>query len=253
MRLRLGKLPARIDARTLRLGAYLRAELPPIPTSIDWQNKVPTFPLYRNDEIGCCAIAGSAHLQQVWTANDSATVETPTEDQVLAEYQAVSGWDGVPGSPSDVGCIMLDVLRHWRSRGMFGRRIAAYASVDPHNLDEVRRGIQLFGGVLLGVQLPLKVQGQPNSERWLAPNPAPVFGPWSKGSWGGHLIAVCGYDPDRLVAITWGGLKLMSWNFFSQYVDECYVALSSQWVGPDSIAPNGFDALQLARDLGAIG
>jgi len=253
VQVRLGKLPPKNDPRTLRLGNYLRAkELPSVPSHVDWTQAVGGFPMYANDRIGCCAIAGPAHLLQVWSAND-ATIVTPTEEQVLADYRTVSGWDGAPGSPSDVGCIMLDVLSRWRNRGLFGHRIAAYALVDHRNLDEVRAAVYLFGGVLLGVSLPAAVANQTNDEPWKAPINVPRFGPWSPGTWGGHAIVNCGYDPQGIPAITWGGVKQMSWHFFTSYVDECYVALSTAWVGSDSKAPNGFDALSLARDLGALG
>lgn len=250
--LRLGKLPPKIDSRTLRLGSYLRPAELPIPPAIKWSAAVPKFPLYRNDEVGLCAPAGAAHLLQVWSAND-AQLETPSLDSVIAEYKTLSGWDGVPGSASDVGVVMLDMLNRWRNRGLFGHRIAAYASVDPLNTEEVKAAIFLFGGVLLGVSLPLAVQNQTNAEPWKAPQRVPAFGPWARGSWGGHLVVNCDYDAEGVPAITWGGVKGMSWNFFRQYVDECYVALSRDWVGSDSKAPNGFDALKLARDLGALG
>jgi hypothetical protein len=35
-----------------------------------YSNKVGNYPMYRNDEIGNCAIAGPAHQIQTWSAND---------------------------------------------------------------------------------------------------------------------------------------------------------------------------------------
>jgi hypothetical protein len=47
--LKLGKLPARTDPRTLRLRRYVeRAKLPPPPPDIDLAAAVPEWPMYAN-------------------------------------------------------------------------------------------------------------------------------------------------------------------------------------------------------------
>lgn len=254
MHVRLGKKPAVHDSRTLRLSAFVeRSALADLPGRVTWSAKVRDWPMYRNDEIGCCATAGPAHQVQAWTANDASREATPSVDDVLAEYRAISGWDGVPGSPTDTGCMMLDVMSRWRNRGLFGHRIGAFAAVDLHNADLLRFGIHRFGGVAIGVMLPDAVQGQDNSVPWQAPQRIPNFGEWSPGSWGGHYIIAVDYDADWITVVTWGGLKKMSRHFCDAYCDEAYVQFARDWIGPDNTAPNGIKALDLTRALGALG
>lgn len=258
MEVKLGKREAKKDPRTLRLASYLatdRLEIP-IPESQAWSKKVAEFPMYDNDRVGNCAIAGPAHLLQVWTANDGKEF-TPRIESVMEGY---SRFGYQPSNPqSDVGCILLDVMREWRNVGFFGeadkfhkvghKRIGAYALVNPGDHALTCTAIHLFGGLTIGLQLPAAVQGQDNSEEWRAPGRNHRFGPWAHGSWGGHCVVVTDYDPMGLTCVTWGGLKRMSWQFYESYCDEAFAAISQDWVGRDSKAPNGFNALQLAKDL----
>jgi hypothetical protein len=244
----LGKLPVKHDPRTLMLRNYVGAV--DFPVSKKWSAKPGVYPMYANDRCGCCGIAGPAHLEQVWRANDGDPY-TPADGDVLAAYKLLGGWDGVPGSPSDQGVIMLNVMNYWRNHGLFGRRIAAYAKVDHTNRNEVKKAIYLFGGVVLGLSLPAAVQEQTNDQEWRLPGRR-LWGQWSPGTWGGHCTVSCDYDAEGIPTITWGGVKGMSWDFFEAYCDECYVALGRSWVGPDNKAPNGFDAMKLTKDLGLL-
>ena len=76
---KLGRKPARRDARTLQLRRYLRAgarlgaALQPKP-AMDWLAAVPSFPMYGNDVHGDCAIAAIGHMVQVWTGNQKTGV-----------------------------------------------------------------------------------------------------------------------------------------------------------------------------------
>ena len=248
---KLGKRKAVNDPRTLKLANYVSASrLPSLPDQCNYTGKLADYPMYDNDKIGCCAIAGPAHQRRIWTANDGALV-TPTLEEVVRDYGLIGGYQpGVPGT--DNGCILLDVMRRWRTHGIVGGRISAFASVDPQNHELTAAGIFLFGGLTIGLSLPAAVQNQTNDDEWRAPGRAHLFGPWARGSWGGHCVTVHDYDERGLTCITWGGKKRMSWNFYEVYCDEAFAALGRDWVGSDSKAPNGFDAMALARDLGAL-
>jgi hypothetical protein len=244
----LGKKPAKRDPRTLQLASYVGRTLPPAPDAVDWAKDLTAFPMYANDVIGSCAIATPAHMVRAMSASDGKLRE-PSEADVVAGYQLVGGYR--PGDPStDNGCIMLDVLNHWRKVGFFGGdRIAGYAKVNTHDGKLTRQAVNLFGGLALGVSLPLAVQdldvwelptrreGRREREQWFA------------GSWGGHAVPVIAYDGWGLDFISWGKRMRMTWDFYLTYCDEAFVVLSKNWLGDDSQAPNGFDALQLAKDL----
>lgn len=248
---KLGKKAARKDPRTLKLEAFVdREALPAIPDKTNWRARVPAWPLYANDRIGCCAIATPAHQLISWTANDADVMVTPTEAQVHAEYQAVGGWN--PDDPNtDNGCVMLDVLNRWRSRGLFGRPIGGYVAIDVDDTELIQAAIYLFGGVLAGFALPRAAATQ---EHWRVPNRrARRFGEWRAGSWGGHAVAIVDYDATDFTCITWGDQKRISYGFADAYCDEVYAAIAIEWLGPDNRAPNGFDAPALVKALADLG
>lgn len=248
--MKLGKKPVKHDPRTLHLRAYLKAEaLPPIPAAISYSDKVGNYPMYQNDVIGDCAIAGPAHQIQTWSANDGEEI-TPTEDQVLEGYQRVGGWN--PADPSsDNGCVLLDVMNHWRREGICGRKIAAYAKINDNDINMLKAGIFMFGGVMLGVNLPAAVQ---EADSWTLPSHIPLRqrASWQPGTWGGHCVPVTGFKDDYLEFISWGRVMRMNLDFAAMFIDEGYVAVATEWLGPDLRAPNGLELTTLLKDLSRL-
>ena len=246
--MKLGRLPPRNDPRTLRLARYLTPDLPPAPESVDYGAAVPSWPMYRNDAIGDCTCAAAGHCIEAWTQASRGAAALVSDADVLAAYEAVSGY--VPGIPaSDTGAVELDVLRYWRSRGVGGHQIGAFASVDPGQVEQVKHAVHLFGGAYLGVALPVSAEGQ---VVWDVVDPS-LSGPSRPGSWGGHAINVVAYDAGGLTVVTWGALRRMTWAFFGAYVDEAWALLSPDWLGADAHAPVGLDLEQLRADLDAVG
>jgi hypothetical protein len=244
---RLGKQEARHDPRTFQLANYLTDELPTAPPRMSWAEKVEDWGMLANDRYGDCVPAGALHMVQDWTAYASTEV-VPTEEQALAAYSAITGFD--PADPStDKGTVMLDALNYWRHEGIGGHRIMAYAACEPDNAAHVRDCIHLFGAAYVGIWLPVSAQRQ---KVWSVP-PGGPRGDGEPGSWGGHCVPVVAYGPRRLTCVTWGGLKQMTWGFFRTYCDEAFAVLSGDWLREDRTAPNGFDLDSLQKDLAALG
>ncbi|MFN7996187.1 MAG: hypothetical protein U0Q18_21430 [Bryobacteraceae bacterium] len=246
---KLGKQPAKHDIRTLMFSAYMKPEAPPAPPKIeDWTKKVDSWPMMLNDKIGDCTCACAGHMIQEWTTYAQAAPIVPTDDQILAAYEAVGGYKP-DDSKTDNGAVILDVLNYWRQTGIAGHSIMAFVALELKNHEEVKDAIYLFGNCYIGVQLPVSAQ---NQRVWSVPAGGPV-GQGAPGSWGGHAIPVVEYDPRGLTVITWGAKKRMTWSFFDTYCDEAYAVLSSDWIAADKNAPNNFDLGQLQADLRSIG
>jgi hypothetical protein len=249
--LMLGAHPSPFDQRTLRLEAYLApAEIPPAPEEVDWTSAVQEWGAMLNDQIGDCAVATPGHLVQAWTGNAAGAVNTIPDVKILSAYSAISGYR--PGFPaSDRGCNPLAVLKWWRSRGIGGHRISAFADILPHHHEMVRAAIWLFGGGYLGLSLPLSARRQFQAgEVWEVPSYYPA-GDARPGSWGGHAVPGLSYDPEHLGCVTWGRVQLMSWEFFAAYAFEVWAVLSADWLR-DGYTPGGFDLAALQRDLVAV-
>ncbi len=245
--MKLGKLAARADTRTLRLARYLTPALPAPPVAVDWTRKVvQPWGMCANDVLGDCTIAAAAHMIDCWTANagHETVIQTPA---VLAAYSSFCGYN--PADPTtDCGGVEVDVLNGWRQTGIGGHKIEAYAAVSAENFDHVRQAISLFGGLYLGLMLPAGVQG---AASWDAP-PSAVAQEWSPGSWGGHAVPAIAYDAVGLTVITWGAPLNMTWDFFKTYCDEAYAIISPDFLGGANETPGGFDLASLQADLALV-
>lgn len=241
---KLGKLPVRTDVRTLSLARYVdRAKLPSPPDVFDETTRVHDWPMYANDRIGDCTIAAAGHMIEAWTAaGRGQAVEVP-EAAVLAAFDQVKQVDPATG---EAGAVVLDVLRLWRATGIAGHRIGAYARVSVHDHELVRSASWLFGGLYLGLQMPLSAQRQ-QTWNW----PGSLTGPAAPGSWGGHAVDIVRYGAETLTAVTWGRLQELTWPFLDRYCDEAYCILSDDFLDGDR-APNGFDLEALKADLALV-
>jgi hypothetical protein len=249
-RMPLGKQRARHDPRTLQLADYIDTTvLQPAPPAVDWGKKIPAtgWGMMLNDKIGDCTCAAAAHLIQDWTSNDGQLV-TLSDDDVLAAYEAVSGYDPKSGKHDD-GAVEIDVLNYWRKNGIGEHKFDAYVALEPRNHEHIRDSIHLFGGCYIGLALPVSAQRQ---RTWTVP-PGGTSGPGAPGSWGGHAVVLVAYNPRRVTCITWGQEKQMTWGFLDAYCDEAYALLSvDDWLHGDKQAPNGLDLATLRTDLQEI-
>ena len=240
----LGKLPARSDVRTLSLARYIdRGLLPQPPVQLDLASPVSDWPMYGNDRLGDCTTAAAGHMIEAWTAGATGRpVEVP-EQSVIDAFESVKVVDPATG---EEGAVELDVLALWRRSGIGGHRIGAFARIQTVDHALVRTAAYLFGGVYIGLQLPLTAQDQRVWD-WtgsLADDAAP-------GSCGGHAVDVVGYDQDRLTVVTWGTLQQLTWSFWDRYCDEAYAVLSPDFLSGGR-SPEGIDLAALRRDLGLV-
>ena len=244
MRYKLGKLAPKLDERTLKFKSYF-AQLPPLPTSVDWTGKVPNWLMLGNDQYGDCTCASMGHLEMLWTSQTS-TEYIPTDTETLAAYTNISGFN--PADPNtDNGAAELDVLNYWRKTG-FGSRppILGYMSIHPSEIQHVKASIALFGGCYIGIQVPSNAQDAfSNGQPWTDTTCNDIEG--------GHAIPLVGYDENYFTCITWGATQKISYAWLAKYMEECYAVLSPDWLVEDvGSAPSGFNLTQLQTDLNII-
>lgn len=251
--MRLGKLPYRDDARTLQLARYIdHVALPAVPASVHRANLVPAWPMYLNDELGDCTCAEVGHAEQLFSTMNGHEIQVLDGD-VLKLYRTVSGYNPSTGA-NDNGAVILDVMKTWRTSGCGGHKIGAFAEVDLDDDHLLRAAIYLFGGVSVGLALPLeleqKVQGG-NSATWTKPRDL-TTAQNRPGGWGGHCVLITDYDAHGLTCVTWGRLQRMSWAFWHAYGDEAWAALSSEWIARGKTAPTGVNITALQADLNLV-
>jgi hypothetical protein len=243
--LKLGKKPAVFDSRTLGLGKYLTAALPPPPAAVNYGKAVKTWPMYYNDQYGDCTCAAAAHMIQNWTANAGKEI-SPSNPDVLKFYEHFT----TPGPEN--GCNMLDVLKYWKTTGLGKDKITAFAQVENKNIDQVKDAVNLFGSCYIGIELPEFAINAANMLEvpWVVPPQGPV-GNAAPDPNAGHCIPAVAYDSRNVYVVTWGAVKSMSWPFYQAYADESYAVLSADFLKGGK-APAGFDMAQLMADLADI-
>jgi len=247
-KMRLGKSRPVYDSRTLQLANYLNTEaLPATPATYMYAKNIAAggWGMMDNDKIGDCTCAAAGHLIMEWTDDNNAMV-TPTDQQIVSAYSAITGYDPATGK-NDNGAVETKVLNYWRNTGIAGHKIFAYAALEPNNQEHIKLATFLFGGCYIGVELPLSAQKQ---KVWSVP-PGGAKGSGAPASWGGHAVCVVGYDSHGLTIITWGTTKKMTWSFWNAYCDEAYAIISTDFAGTNT-APSGFDFAALQQDLKQI-
>ena len=251
---KLGKLAPKNDQRTLKMTSYV-SQLPAVPSAINWyatpEAGAPGFSweMLLNDQLGCCAIAGPAHIEMLWSDNAGRPFAA-TNDCVLAGYEAVGGYNPADPQNTDNGCILLNVMNYWRNTGLCNHKINGYVQINQSNLQHVKAAIYMFGAINIGLALPLSAQDQ---DVWTVTDNS-LQGAATPGSWGGHCVIVGKYDDvaQEFTCITWGEEKRMSYQYFLKYCDEAYAAISNDWINAQGLSPSGFNMAQLTQDLSAI-
>ena len=242
--MKFGKKPAVRSRKSLSLSNYLHMNQVAFPQVQAWERPI-AYGMLGNDEVGDCTIAGADHLEMNWqaVANAGAPLAITTE-QALADYSAVTGYD--PADPStDQGANMLDVLNYWKAKGLAGRKIAGFATLDVQNVDQIKAAIYLFGGVYMGFNVPRSVEADPNNKTWR-------LIPGDSATGDGHCVVPVGYGRSGLAPVSWGAIYHATWDFWLAYVDEAYAVVSPDWIKASGISPTGLDLNGLLQDLAAL-
>lgn len=232
----LGKLPPRIDPRTLALADYIKPGLPAFPDTRRWDIPIKDWGVMGNDQSGNCVIATAGHLLLNWRANELGDTRRLSDAEVLELSRQMGALRGY---------VVLNRLNYWRKKGMWGNRLWAYASIPTADYDAFRVGVNSFGGVDIGVAMPAAWQ---SSEVWNTGSGRN----YRAGSWGLHSVPVVAYDPQYLYVVTWGKLIPMTYDALDAYCDEAYCLINPDWFAHDATTPSGFALDALHADLRAI-
>lgn len=245
--MRLGRLPAGDVSAAVTMHRY--AAIAPIgepPSDIDWGLGLEGWPMYANDRLGDCTIAGVLHYLQAAERWRDGVGRRSIDAEAIQNYQRL-GYD--PARPeTDAGARLMDVMARWRDSGFSFMneedKIKAFVHVDPHNKLHMRQALWLFGPLILGANMPLAAQSQ---DKWIAPTQ--LSDQDMPGSWGGHCILLTAWhDDDTVDLITWGEVKQASVDWIETYCDESWAVLHPTWIA-SGCSPSGFETALLPGEL----
>lgn len=245
----------RITLTTQHLAALsaVLPELPISPLSVDDLSAVAAqpgaFPMFANNRIGDCVWAAIGHAIQVLTFLGSGIEFTVPEQALLDAYSAVTGWN--PADPStDRGTVIQEALDYWRTKGIDGHKIGAFAQVPLHNRALVEAALNIFGVAIVGVNLPKSAEDQfRNHQEWTVVEGSPDLG--------GHCILAGAYQEISAtdvvpVAVTWADLQSISDEWWSENVVEVWVVFTQDWCNAVGLSPRGTALAGLGQDFQSL-
>ncbi|WP_405490505.1 hypothetical protein [Nocardia sp. NBC_00511] len=247
--MKFGKLPARINATTLKLATYLDSTvLPKVPAEFGHEKAIADYGMLGNDEVADCLWAGAGHETMIWGREANTDIEF-TEQSVLSDYSAVTGYN--PLDPeSDKGTDMQAAASYRRRIGVLDaagtrHRVGAYVALTPGDPDELAAASYIFGAVGIGLRVPAYAEAEFNANQ-----------PWdvrhgNSQIVGGHYVPVVGRRAGQFCVVTWGRVQEMTVGFYRRYCDEALVYLSTEML-TSGISPEGFNLAALQADLQAF-
>lgn len=236
---KLGKDFPEFDKRTLRLSQYVDIDkLPPPPAEDDNYIKTSEKTWALNNKYGCCVVAGAVHLVQVHSSMAS-------REQIISDAVVEKTYFDRTGGV-DSGLNELTFLKWWTKNQIAGHPLGAFVAVNPQNQAMMKTAIHLFGGVMLGIGLPLSAQDQTVWDMVNGGQSSIAY------SWGGHCTIVCKYDNQgNMYHYTWADI-IKATPQFAIYYDEAYALLSLDWFGKDHKSPDGFAYKDLLSDANRL-
>lgn len=228
--------------------------LPNAPAVADRESGVETWPMYGNDTLGDCTVAGMFHSIGALTAYSGQVKGGAlfSDAEAVKVYSAVSGY--VPGQPdTDNGATLQSVCQYMAKTGAVdvdGRvhKLAAWAEVgDPTNLPLLKKILNTFGTVYLAYNLPQSAEDQFDQGEPF------TYVPGSP-SVGGHcmsmqLSAVGPKAPlNDETLITWAREEKCNQAFMSHTCVEAIVLVSEDWITNNGTSIEGLNLNQLIKD-----
>jgi hypothetical protein len=108
--LKLGKGPAVRPHVLSDLTVYVTTKIPDPPAAVDYYSAIgrTDWGMLGNDQYGDCTIAGAAHAIMAWNAEVKKADPVPSSDQVVAQYDQITGGKDTCERSSKTGALLID-------------------------------------------------------------------------------------------------------------------------------------------------
>jgi hypothetical protein len=243
----------------LKFARMFTGKVPAHPAAADYLARLAAWQMLGNDVAGCCVSVTWANVRRL-TSSIAGTESYPSQDEVWAVYKTQNpGFDpngtaetNGPGSPHDGGMDIQTLLEclH-KTGGPDGRKVLAFAKVDPTMPDEVKAAISIFGFVWTGLIVQdANTDDFNNGKPWDYHRSSPDDG--------GHSVITGGYGtpgPGPLGGderfITWAQETSFTDRYWSRKVEEAWVVIFEEHLEHPAFQ-EGVDLKALAADYEAL-
>ena len=237
MELKLGKLPAKNDTRTIRMSRYLLVD-PPESFDVDASLSIPIYDnnMYLNDTYGDCVIAGRAHMTLRFEGYEQYGLINIIDQEVKTEYFKETGG-------KDSGLVMLSSLNAWRNGWVAAANIY---NIDMYGLltstTNLKQAVYLLRGAYIGIMVY-----ETDMEQFKAGQPWEITSN-SGDLLGGHCIYIVAYNATGPICVTWGKRQQMSWRFYQARCDEAFGIVDDRY----KFSPSDLDVAGMEAELKQI-
>lgn len=216
---------------------------PSHPAAADHFSQIRDWGLYNNDRVGICGPTSVANSRKLVTLYATGTEVSPTQHDTDDLYRR-SGNPGFTGDPSnpgeDNGVDMQTMCEALLADGIGGVKPLGFAKVDVRDLGLLDAAVDLFGFLLLGVNLLVPQQTQ---RMW-------DYTPGDE--WGGHAVLYGRYAEapeaaaERRGLVSWAEVLDMTDLFVEHQLDEAWAVIWPEvWDHP--VFDQNFDKVSFAR------
>lgn len=231
------------------------AGLPPVSwtSDVDRSSEVSSYPMYLNDQLGDCTIAGLGHLFGALSVYGGSSEVLFADSEIQTVYSRVGGY--VPGQPStDQGCECIDVLNDNAANGITDtagtlHKIEAHAMLG-NAADEmlVAQCLDVFGSLYVGFNVQQQIENEFSAGQvWT----------WTPGqpTIGGHCVVLqrrYATGPGIhgvLEYVTWGARQRADFGWQAGAVEEAHVVVTSEWIQKNGTSVAGLDLQQMLADM----
>lgn len=228
---------------SIKFKSILKA-VPVHPVSDDYLSQLSGWNILGNNKYGNCAAVSWANSRKFVTDELLGKEDYPTLDQVLEIYKTQN-----PNFPTDDNGMDLQTLLKYLVDygGADGVKAIAFASVNFHNLDEVKAAIYIFGSIILGINVQSQNMDDFNSGNVWQYRPTDSVD-------GGHAVLSGGYlgsSSDDIRFITWGQEAGLTDEFWKNLVEEAWVIVWPENLGQKQFV-DGIDIQALADDYQSL-
>lgn len=239
--MKLGRRPVDKRKASIDAASFLRVDRVPDHPLVD---PVPllNYPMDRNDQAGCCVVAGLDHALQTIHAQLGVPRANWTDGELLAFYQTQNPgfrtWADADG-PHDQGMEIQAFLSYLQQHaGM----ISGFGRLD-HNDSELLKAATWVGLAIVTGEDLRRAQQRQKVWDYVAGSPG----------WGGHCTCTVGYSnsPDTQACVTWGQVVQMTEAFVANQVEEAWFVLTPAHIANPAFR-NHFDLAgfaQAVRDI----
>jgi len=243
----------------LKFSRIFTGKIPAHPVAADYLARLSAWDMLGNDVAGDCVAVTWANVRRL-VSYVAGVEDYPSQDEVWTVYKTQnSGFDpngtadtNGPGSSHDNGMDIQTLLEYLHKHGgPDGKKVLAFAKVDPSSPDEVKAAISIFGFVWTGLIVQnANMQDFNDGKPWDYHRSSPDDGGHSviTGGYGAPGAGPLGGD-ERF--ITWAQETSFTDQYWSRKVEEAWVAIFDEHLKHPAFQ-EGIDLAAMAADYAVL-